>query len=294
MRRARAACVALCLVFAVSPLAAETAEERGDRFYRDRAAGFVATGELDPEPIAAAIAAYEEALEQQPESFGLYFKLMDALYFQGFYVVGEKRLQRPIFDHLLELSDRTLELLAAKAGKGDALASLPPDKQAEVLRQVPEAAEVHFWAAAAWGLWGMSHSVWSALRAGVIHQVADHAALVVRLDDRCHDAGGLRVLGRMHAKTPKVPFVTGWIDRQEGLALLRRALAISRRDPRTLLFLAEAILDYEKESRAEAVELLRELDGRSPDPAELYEETEVLREARELLAEVEGGHPARD
>jgi hypothetical protein len=74
---------------------------------------------------------------------------------------------------------------------------------------------------------------------------------------------------------------------------LRRALAISRRDPRTLLFLAEAILDYDEENRAEAIELLRELDGRTPDPAELYEETEVLREARELLADVEGGRKTR-
>jgi tetratricopeptide (TPR) repeat protein len=280
---------AFILVLWTSPLAAETAEERGDRHYRDRAAGFLDSGKLDPDEIAAAIEAYEEALERAPDSLALHFKLMDALYFQGFYVVAEKRGQRPIFDRLLELSERGLELTAAKTGKAAEIDSLAPEKQAEILAQVPEAAEAHFWSAAAWGLWGMSHSPWSALRAGVIDEVQEHAAMVVRLDDHCHDAGGLRILGRLYTKTPKVPLITGWIDRQEGLSLLRRALAISRRDPRTLFFLAEAILDYEKQSRDEAIDLLRELAGRSPDPAELYEETQVLQEARELLAEVERG-----
>ncbi|MEE8525747.1 MAG: hypothetical protein V3T72_17555 [Thermoanaerobaculia bacterium] len=275
----------------VPPLPAETAEERGDRFYHRRSAGFLDTGILDPQPIAAAIAAYEEALKLHPESVWLHVKLMDALYFQGFYVVEERRLQRPIFDHLLELSGRALGLVAAKTGKENELASLPLEKQAEILRRVPEAAEAHFWASAAWGLWGMAHSSWTALRAGVLHKVQDHASMVILLDDRSHDAGGLRILGRMHTKTPRVPLITGWIDRRKGLSLLRRALAISRRDARTLLFLAEAILEYEKENRDEAIELLRELDRRTPDPAELYEETEVLRQARDELAELEGGKP---
>ncbi len=286
------AVVICCGFLSGSALATESAEERGDRFYRGRAVGFLETGVLDPEPIAKAVAAYEEALSADPENFWLYPKLMDALYFQGFYIVEKKRQQRPIFDRLLELSSRALELAEEGSGRREELAGMTPEQQAEILRQVPEAAEAHFWAAAAWGLWGMSHSVWSALRAGVIHKVREHASMVVLLDESIHDAGGLRVLGRMHTRTPKVPFLTGWIDRKEGLSLLRRAVSVSRQDPQTLLFLAEAILEHDgKEHREEALELLRELDRRSPRPEELYEDSEVLREARELLTKLEGGTP---
>ena len=72
------------------------------------------------------------------------------------------------------------------------------------------------------------------------------------------------------------------------LVLLRRALEVSRRDPRNLLFLAEGILEYDKENRAEALALLRELAAREPDPEEVVEHSEPLEQARRLLEELEG------
>ncbi len=267
--------------------AQETPEQRGDRAFRQRAVGFVENGVPSPEPIDAAVAAYEEALRAQPDELRLIFKLLDALYFKGYHVTADKRRQRQIYQRLVDLTIRALGLVAARTGEKDDLDELPPERQAELLRAVPEAAEAHYWAIASWGLWGMTHNPLKALTKGVGSKVRDHSRLLILIDERHHDAAGLRMLGRFHTEAPKVPFVTGWVDRAKGIDLLRRAVAISRRDPRNLLFLAEAILEHDEDRRAEALALLRELAGRRPDPKELVEDSESLELARALLAELE-------
>jgi hypothetical protein len=101
------------------------------------------------------------------------------------------------------------------------------------------------------------------------------------------EGGGLRLLGRLNTVTPRVPFITGWIDRASGIAFLERANAISTRDARNPLFLAEALLDHAPGRRDEALRLLREVAGREPDPANVVEETETLVEARRRLDALE-------
>ena len=264
-----------------------TLEERGDAAFQQRAAGYSLNGIPDPGPIAEAIAAYEAALAADPDNLKLQYKLMDALYFQGFYVVSAKKEKRKVFDRLLEMSDRMLGQVRALTGRAATLIELPPEEQVAILKGVPEAADAYFWQAAGWGLWGMTHSPLAAARKGVVNKVRDNARMVILIDEAHDEGGGMRILGRLHTLTPKIPLITDWIDRTEGLTLLRRAVEISRREPRNLLFLAEGILRYEKKNRAEAVELLRELDRRTPDPGELVEESEILKLARELLAKIE-------
>ena len=285
--RIRAAAFGLAAWLLAGGLGAETAEQRGDLAFGRRAEGFVERGVPSPEPIEAAIAAYEEAVKQNPEDLRLIYKLLDALYFKGYFVVADKKLKRAIYQRLVDLTTRALELVAAKTGRVDDLDELSLEQRAEILRPVPEAAEAHYWAIASWGLWGMTHSPIKALTRGVGSKVREHSRLLILIDERHHDAAGLRMLGRFHTEAPKVPLITGWVDRREGIALLRRAVEISRRDPRNLLFLAEAILKYDPDGGAEALQLLRELSRRDPDPRELVEDSESLELARALLAELE-------
>ncbi len=286
MTRSIAAC--LLALLSAAPSRPLPFEERGDRFWSRRAEGFPESGKPASEPARLAVEAYARALAEQPDDLGLHFKLMAALYFQAYFVVDDARRQKATYERLVELSDRSLELVARQTGREETLARLPHEEQVKLLRQVPEAVPAHFWAAVSWGLWGMSHSRLAAGARGVAPRIRDHAQMVIDLDEEYADAGGLRLLGRLHALTPRIVFFTGWIDRRAGLALQRRALEISRRDPRNLLFLAEFLLEHEKSSRGQALELLREAAARSPDPEALVEQSETIEAARRLLAELEG------
>jgi hypothetical protein len=274
----------IVLALLAGPLWSATAEERGDQAWQNRANGFLDRHVVGHAPSATAVAAYEEALEAEPDNLRLHFKLMEALYFEAFFASNEPATQQQTAEQEVALAARALALIEAEAGGIDDLESWSSERQARLLEQAPEVAQAHFWAAVSWGLWGMSHSHFASARHGVAKKIRDHARAVITLDQDYADAGGLRLLGRLYTVTPKVPFVTGWIDRREGLALLRRAVTISRRDPRNLLFLAEAILEYEPDSRTEALDLLREVAAREPAPDALVEQSETLERARELIA----------
>jgi hypothetical protein len=266
----------------VSPAAASNPIQLGNRAWTERAGEFVRTGHVPPEPVERALTAWLAALEENPEDFELRFKVMEALYFKGYFVVESESDRRRLFERLAIMAEEVV---------ADVEAHLPPTSREEERRML---ARAHFWAAIAWGLWGMSHSYVASGARGVPSKIRDHAEQVVALDEAYADGGGLRLLGRLHTVTPRIPLFTGWIDRLEGLRLLDRAYSISRRDPRNALFLAEAILSFRPEDRSRAVELLRDVSRRQPDSSRVVEETETIRAARSLLCTLEEDHDSDD
>jgi len=264
---------------------ASTSLEQGNRAWASRAEGFAATGSVKHGPAAEAVAALAQAASERPDDIPLRLALIEALYFQGHFAVDEGKERKKIFERAVDLAEETVDLAAAAVGDPEKLRHLPPEERAARLKQAPHAAAAHFWAAITWGLWGMSHSRALAGMKNVAGKIRDHARIVTMLDPAYADGGGLRLLGRLHTATPRVPLFTGWIDRREGLDLLRQANAVSTKDPRNPLFLAEALLRYEPEHRDAALALLREVVSRKPDPAYLVEQTEILDQARGLLAE---------
>lgn len=234
--------------------------------------------------------AYEKALSQQPDDFDLHVKTMQALYFLGHFCTEASKEQRQLFERQLALSVGALDWVAKQAGFDDyaSLEKLSAKEQATALATIAEAKEAHFWAAISWGLWGTSHSALAAARRGVAKRIRNHAEVLIELDEAFADAGGLRLLGRLHTKAPKVPLVSGWIDRSLGIRLLRRANELSTADLRNPLFLAEALLDHVRGGKTEAQQLLADLIARKPRSDWLAEDGESLDEACRLLAESGG------
>ena len=234
-------------------------EEIGDLLWRERARGF-ASKQLDPSPALEALAAWEEALVERPGNVLLRSKVMQAIYFRAHFLGGASVEPKLLYDRLVELAEETVELAASSAD--------PTDR-----------ARAHFWAAAGWALWGEAHSSVKAGARGVAGKIRRHASDLIAIDPEFADAGGMRMLGRLHTVAPKVVFFTGWIDRERGIELLREAHSISTRDGRNALFLAEALLQYRPNERREALDLLAEACALQPDPTQLVEESEAIEEA---------------
>ena len=271
MARRRAAVLTLALALAAArsgaALGASGPEElEGDAAWAARARGFAATGRVDPAPAAAAVAAYERAWAADAPSARLAGKLVDALWFRGHFVLADGPGAGPLFDRAVEVAEAAVAATAAANG--------------------PEAAGAHFWAAIAWGVWGMDHGYFAAGLRGVAGRIRDHAERAVELDERYADGGPRRLLGRLHTVTPHLPLFTGWIDPAEGVRQLESAVALSTADPRNELFLAEALLRHAPPRRAEALALLARVAARSAAPAELVEQSETIAAARHEIAEM--------
>jgi hypothetical protein len=278
--------VVLSLVVLASPLAAaepSAAIARGDAAWERRGDG-QRDGVAQPGPIGEAVAAYEAARRERPQDLEACWKLQRALWFQGDYVARDAAEKRRVFERGREVGEAAKDILARAVGGREKLDDMAPAAQAKALRGVAEAPAIYLWSAVDWGLWADAFGRLAAARQGVATRVRDDALVVIALDPRFETGGGHRVLGRLHAEAPSIPFVTGWIDRATAIRELERAVELGPGEPIGRLFLAEALLDHRPAERPRALALLRDLAALTPRPAFVTEDTRVARQARELLA----------
>lgn len=257
---------------------------RGDAAWQRRNAGAHGS-HAAPGPISDAVAAYEEALEREPTSLEACWKLLRAIHFQGDYAAADRAERQRIFGRGREVSEQALDLLAERVGGRKALDEMAPEAIRDAFHE-PEVARIYFWAAVDWGLWGQAYSKMAAARQGVAKRIRDYARNVIALDPEYEDAGGYRVHARLHAEAPKIPFVTGWVDRGVALADIRRAFEISPGDPYNRLYLADAVLRFgKKDEKGGALRMLEELASSEPRPDNAVEDAAAIEEARRVLAE---------
>jgi hypothetical protein len=286
MPRRLLALLALLHALGAAPVRPDSpaAPDRAAAAWAERSAGFAASGVVSPVPIERAVADWEAALGRTPHDLGLRFRLIEALYFQGHFAARDAAAARRAAERELALAEETLARVTAPIGGAARLRALPVEQAAALERPLEQAPAAHFWCAVSWGVWAMEHGRLASARRDAAAKIRRHAELLVALDERYADAGGLRLLGRLHTATPRVPLVSGWVDRRLGIEILERANRISTRDGRNPLFLAEALLEHAPERRDEALELLRGVAARSPAAESVVEDTETLERARTLLA----------
>ena len=244
-----------------------------------------------PEPVRQAITSYERVIAADPDDDAARIKLLRALYFLGEYATGEKRAKVAVFERGREVAEIGIDRLTAGFG-GEARprwdAPAVHEALAAHLTDRPDAVGIYLWAANHWALWGRYRGPLSAARQGAAGHIRDYAQIVIALDPAYDRGGGPRVLGRLHHEAPRVPLVTGWIDRKKGLAELTRAVELAPGDLLNRLYWIESVIDHDKGRRGEAIEELRRLVEREPSPVDLIEELNVLVDGRELLAELDG------
>ncbi len=283
--------IALFICWLTIPLSGqEDPLARGDAAWARRAEGQV-NGRAADAPISAAVAAYEEALRRQPENLEVMWKLLRALYFRGEFTTEDPDAKQEIFDRGRQVSEAALDRLAARVsgrvGGRKKLDKMTPEELCEAFREVPEAVPIYYWGGVHWGLWGEVFGKIAAARQGVGQRIRDYSLVVIGLAPaEYEDAGGYRLLGRLHTVAPKIPFFTGWINREAAIRELRRAVEIGPAEPYNAFYLADALLQYQKDRKHEAIELLRELSALEPRPHKQVEDSNIRERARALLRSV--------
>lgn len=256
----------------------------GDEAYSRRQEGRVGAV-ANPRPIAQAIAAYQTASEA-PDNLTARWKLLRALYFKGVYTGLDADGRKAVFNQARRVADDAIAILARRTGRegGPELLQLAPPIRGEVLAKENDAAPTFFWSAVCRGQWALSVGKLEAARAGAAERIRDDAATVVALDPKFEEGGGYRVLGRLHTEAPEIPFLTGWVSRDEAIKNLRLAVA---NGPRNLLnrhFLAEALARGGAEEKAEAIKLEESVVAGAPSPGHLVEDLSTQEDAAKNLA----------
>lgn len=282
-RLALAVCAGLLCLGAVADLLSQ-----GDAAWEERARG-ERDGRASPEPVLESIAAFEAVLDAQPDAWTARWKLMRSLHFQGTFASDRPEEQRAIFERGTRLGEDGLDRLAARVGAGR-LDELEPEELASRVRDagLPSAdvARLHFWSAIHWGSWSGTVGLLSAVRQGVAGRLLRYTTVTLALEPAYEDGGAYRLLGRLHAGLPRVPFLSGWVDREQALPLIEQGYALAPEHPGNQLLLAVTILEQAPERRTEALALLNRVDTLKPRPAMKIEDLAIREEGRALLAEV--------
>ncbi|MEE8367392.1 MAG: hypothetical protein V3S30_03665 [Thermoanaerobaculia bacterium] len=265
----------------------ETYIEQGDAAWNDRATGHSGSRAASG-PIGEAVHFYELAVGTDPKHLEARWKLLRALYFQGEFAVPKHDAKLEIFMRGKELAEESIDILAAPVGGRDLFKQSTSIEIARLLAGQPDAASIYHWAAAHWGLVGRVGGIFAAVRQGVAQRVRDYALITTALDERIENAGGHRILGRLHTEAPRIPFITGWVDHQLAITELERAVELVPDDLLSRLYLVEALMKFSKHRRGEALSMLDDLLTDSPDPRWIVECARVLEDALVLRDRFDG------
>ena len=263
-----AACLLLLAAGVALPSRANPGSAAGDRAWEERGRDF--DGErASPARIEEAVAAYRAQVRADPRSIEAHWKLLRALHFLVEFTNAEP-----------EKKDRALE---------EALALTERFRGAPVRADSESEARWAFWSAIVWGAKAQRAGILNVIREGVITRIYEYAQRAAALDPSVDRGGPLRLLSRLHADVPRIPFVSGWVDRQQALALAERSYAIDAGHPGNRVVLALALLARAPERRAEARSLLEGVAERGLDPRALAEGHAIREQARRELAAMARG-----
>lgn len=264
---------------------------RAEAAWARRGEGQSGDGRARRVPISHAIRAYEAAVAEVPDALEPRWKLVRALYFAADFAAASRAEARHELGRATREADAALDLLAARLGVDGSLDSFDPERLASRLDPAArsDAAAVFFWSAVVWGAWGQQLGAVDAVRSGVVGRLYHGALLAAALDADFDEGGALRLLARIHAQVPRVPFFSGFIDRTRAVPSAERALAIAPENPSNRYQLALTLLDVAPERHQDALRLLEDTAELEPRPEQLVEDLAMRRAARERLAEERGG-----
>ena len=284
LRFARLLLLTTFLCLAASTLSASVAE--GDRHWAERAEGRDGAS-AEAGPVNAAIAEYREVLEKDPADLEARWKLLRALRFKGAYVIGDTEGKKRLFDEARKIGEKGISILEDELRRRGIRRpdEASPEEVARIAKSIPDAGQLYLWNAINWGEWAQVYGKLAAVRQGAADRIRRETTIAYEIDPSIEGAGPGRVLGRLHNQTPRVPFLTGWASDDDAVKFLRESHRLNPEDKLTMVFLAEAMVEANRSSRPEAIEILRKVIESPNDPEFAVEHASAQEDAKRLLRE---------
>jgi tetratricopeptide (TPR) repeat protein len=278
----RAIATATLVILTASAVLAQVPD--GDQHWNQRAEGSQ-NGKAKADHINAAIAAYQKAIAADPNDLDARWKLLRTLRFKGAYVAANNDEKKDIYAQAKNAGNDALAVLDKRlAAKGISSVSKATEKQvADVARTIPGAPEIFLWDAINWGEWALAYGKLAAAREGAADRIRREATIANFVDPKMEGGSPSRVLGRLHDQTPRIPFITGWASSKEAVKFLNESLKADPTNKITIVFLAEAMVNNNSDTRPQAVQMLKNAVAAPIDANYVVEQTAALNDAKNLL-----------
>jgi hypothetical protein len=213
--------------------------------------------------IERAILAYRRSYQDDPFLLEARWKLLRALHFLVDFSNAADERKDVGAQEAIELAEASIQSLTPQ---GD---------------DSTDRAQLYFWSAIAWGVRAQRVGLLTAAREGAATRMQEYAEVSRSIDATAEQGGALRLLSRLHASLPRIPILTGWVDRRKALEFAEASIAVDSEHLGNKLVLALAIFGRVPERRAEAEEIIQELVKIEPSHEFRAEEIAIRKQARD-------------
>ena len=207
--------------------------------------------------IDNSISLFEKQLENNFKvNEELIIYLLKSYYFKGEYSTTDSNLKKEIFD------------------KGKLLGE-------EYINIYPGSAAIRYWYLVNLGSWAEVYGILKAAREGVADIMKEQSEIIIDLDPNYKNGGGYFMLGAVHLKSPYIPFLLSWPDKDEALKYLQLAVDTKEANLVQKKYLAHAL--YKTGSKDKATMLLNEVINSEPSKDDIIEDLNDINKAKKLL-----------
>ena len=239
----------------------------GDALWTERANTL--SGNLAaPAAIEAAIERYAAAGRGEPSALEPRWKLLRALHYSVDFADRDDDAKQASVDRAVVLAHDSTRIL--ESGKGS-------DR---------DRARLYFWSGIAWGTKAGRVGLLTVVREGLATRMHDFAESALELDPSVDQGGALRLLSRLHATLPRVPFVSGWVDRTKALGFAERALALDPDHSGNQLIMALTLLEMTPGREIDARAFLESVASGAPRADFLAEDLAIQEQAASRIDEL--------
>jgi len=250
----------LLIIFCLSMMiaSAKAGMNEGVDFYSKRQAGSKSSLASN-ENIDKAIEQFSSALQTSETEKEAALYILKSYYYKAEFAIQDKEEKKSIFNEGKALGEKYIE-------------------------KYPTSPEFRYWYLVNLGSWAQVYGILTAAREGVSDLMRTHSEKIIELDPEYRNGGGYFMLGAVHFKSPYIPFLLSWPDNDEAIKYLQLAVETGKAEMNQKNYLAQAI---NKDGQVEkARKLLTEVINTEPDPANLVEDLDDIKEAKQLLEDL--------
>jgi len=209
-------------------------------------------------PINEAINHFKRAFKYPENELDAGIYLLQSYYYKGKYVLKDENSQKEAFSRGKVLSE-------------------------ELIKKYPNSGALRYWYLVNLGSWAEVYGIIAAAREGVADIMRTESLKIIELDPNYQNGGGYFMLGAVHYKSPRIPFLLSWPSNDEAVKYLTMAYETGSTTPNQTVYLAQALKKDGLDKRAK--NLLQELVAAPLLSEYLVENTEQKELAKSLLGD---------
>jgi hypothetical protein len=232
------------------------------------------------DPANNSLKAYNHAITIYPDTISLHWKRLRAFHFLIEFADLTDSSQTELIDSAKSAADSAMLKIEAVCFKNPRSSKKNTINTLNCLSS--DVASTYFWSAICIGIWSRSQEG-LATKLKSTKRIFNYAEQALAIDPTVDRGGSQRLLSVLHGTIPKVPFITGFIDKQKALTLVDDALALYPNHPGNRLLKATAMMNHAYLQSDSSQIILKSILSETPHGPWRVEWHKVLAMANKLL-----------